>query len=499
MFCNPTRLIITVFTVFLLVFQPAATATGKDEPPAYNPSKTFTVKQLKEDFKIMREALEEAHGGFYYYSTKKEMDAIFDNAFKAITKPATELQFLNLLTPLTAAINDGHTRSRLSNAAYSYYGVKPVLFPFNIRYHKKKACLFRNYSANRDIPVGGELLAINGHTMPEILKQLLPRIPSDAHVETSKFNALSSTAYFGTAYLTSYGTTSDFAIKYLKPGTQKAETFRVKGIKPDNLNTIYTQRYPEAAKKNDPYIPITLEYKQSIPVLTIKTFGSRPYVSAKIDYKKFMADAFKEFETKKIKHLIIDLRFNGGGSDEYGKILAAYLIDKPFMYYESLTTRVNALSFSKYTGNTPEETVMLKDLVKANDHGTYDVLHHPNLGMQKPLRPTFKGKVYILINGGSFSATGETTSIIHFHKKATFIGEECGSGYYGNTSGMGETLTLPNTKIRIAIPLVRYAMAVKDYPKNRGIIPQHQVSTTINDLLKDNDPQLEYTLKLIKK
>jgi C-terminal processing protease CtpA/Prc len=499
MYFKRIRFVLIVFTAFLLLLGPGSAVASEQKSPVYDPGKTFTVDQLKDDFNLLRGALEEAHGGFYYYSSKEEMDRIFDDAYKALTQPATELQFFNSLMPLTAAINDGHTRTMLSKDAMTYLGTRQVLFPFNIRFFKNKAYLFRNYSANKDISMGGELLSINGHTVPEILKKLLPRVQSDAHIQTSKFVQLGSTAYFGTVYMAVFGQTTDFSIHYNTPGKNKTETFKVKGIEPESLMKIYRQRYPEAAKKNDPFIPISLEYKKGIPVLYIRTFARRPYVSAKIDYKKFMAEAFKEFETKKIKHLIIDVRNNGGGSDEYGKILAAYLLDKPFHYYESLETRVNSLSFAKYTGLSPGDAEEMKKQLKANDHGTYDVINHPNLGIQQPLKPTFEGKVFILINGGSFSATGEATSIIHFHKKAIFIGEECGSGYYGNTSGMGEILTLPHSKIRVSIPLVRYAMAVSDYPKNHGIIPEHIVPTTINDLLNDKDPQLEYTLKLIQK
>jgi len=104
-----------------------------------------------------------------------------------------------------------------------------------------------------------------------------------------------------------------------------------------------------------------------------------------------------------------------------------------------------------------------------------------------------------LINGLSFSATGESTSLIHYHKKATFIGEECGAGYYGNTSGMVPVVTLPHTRIRIAIPLVRYTMAVSGYLKDRGIIPEYQVSPIIEDLLQDRDTVMEFAVDLIKK
>jgi hypothetical protein len=63
---------------------------------------------------------------------------------------------------------------------------------------------------------------------------------------------------------------------------------------------------------------------------------------------------------------------------------------------------------------------------------------------------------------------------------------------------MVPTLTLPHTQIRIGIPLVRYTMAVSDYPEDRGIIPEYQVSPTIEDLLQDKDTVMEFAVDLIK-
>jgi hypothetical protein len=121
------------------------------------------------------------------------------------------------------------------------------------------------------------------------------------------------------------------------------------------------------------------------------------------------------------------------------------------------------------------------------------------LGEQKPIPPFYQGKAYVLLNGKSFSGTGESTSLMHYHKVAVFIGEECGSGYYGNTSGFMPRLTLPNTKIRVRIPMIRYTMAVSGYPKDRGIIPDYPVSPNIEDLLTDKDTVMEFTFDLIAK
>ena len=88
---------------------------------------------------------------------------------------------------------------------------------------------------------------------------------------------------------------------------------------------------------------------------------------------------------------------------------------------------------------------------------------------------------------------------MHYHKKAVFVGEECGSGYYGNTSGFMAVVNLPHTGIGITVPLVRYTMAVDGYPKDRGIIPEFPFEPTVEDVIANRDAVLQYAVELAKK
>ena len=97
----------------------------------------------------------------------------------------------------------------------------------------------------------------------------------------------------------------------------------------------------------------------------------------------------------------------------------------------------------------------------------------------------------------SFSATAEFCSIARSNKRGKFIGEETGGGYYGNTSGKFVDTTLPNSKIIISIPTIKYIMAVrKEKFRDRGIIPDYTVTPNINDIIENKDVQLNYALKL---
>jgi len=462
----------------------------------YDPKSRFSPLELQEDFKILRDALEEGHAGLYRYTPRERFDEHFDAVANKLDRELTETEFLKMLLPLVAGINDGHTGIIPSEAGYAYFENQATLFPFNLRFVDRKAYLFRNYSENRDVEMGSELVTINGNPVSDVIAKMLPLLSSDAHIETSKFRQMESTAYFGRLFNLLYGAAESYTLRITPPGEERLTEIEVRGIKAKDTNAIFQERYSEAAK-DEP--PIELNYRGDIAILTIRTFTAFDFGRAKISYKDFMKKAFGELKEKQIGNLIIDLRNNGGGSDEYGKILFAYLTAEPFRYYAALETKKNEYAFFKYTNISPKRHRLPEKRFRKNERGWYDQLGHPNLGTQNPIEPTFEGKVYILINGRSFSATGESTSLIHFHKKAVFIGEECGAGYYGNTSGMMPMVTLPYTQIRIVIPLVRYTMAVSGYPGDRGIIPEYQVSPTIEDLLQDRDTVMEFAVDLIRK
>ena len=152
-------------------------------------------------------------------------------------------------------------------------------------------------------------------------------------------------------------------------------------------------------------------------------------------------------------------------------------------------------SFKKYT-SLPD---IPADAVERLASGKYRVVNHPNLGLQQPSKPTFEGKVFILINCGCFSTTAEFLSQAHYHKRATFIGEESGGGYYGNTSGAVPSVTLPNTKLIVYVPLVTYYMAVSGYKAAaHGVLPDHPIRYTIEELLAGTDKELALALELAR-
>ncbi|WMW80920.1 hypothetical protein RF679_01240 [Undibacterium cyanobacteriorum] len=95
----------------------------------------------------------------------------------------------------------------------------------------------------------------------------------------------------------------------------------------------------------------------------------------------------------------------------------------------------------------------------------------------------------ILINGGSFSTTSEFLTQVHTRGGATFIGQGSGGAYFGCTSGNQMTLTLPNTKGRLVVPLLNYLLSTQAaHEADRGMCRTIQSNAALRTISKDTIP-----------
>ena len=113
----------------------------------------------------------------------------------------------------------------------------------------------------------------------------------------------------------------------------------------------------------------------------------------------------------------------------------------------------------------------------------------------------FDGKVIVLTNGGSFSASTNFIKRLYNYRngnrrKILFVGEENGGDIYSNTlcAGQGYTIKLPNSLIEVDMPLLCSGELKKDYPKNR--LPDFEVYDNISDLKTDKDSVLGFAIKI---
>jgi hypothetical protein len=476
------------FIIFASARQP------EPKPAAFDPQKTYPVETLKADLGILWDILEEGHGGLDRYTPADALAERFEAAVAGLTGPLTEFDFNTRLLPLVAAVKDGHTRLSLSREADAYLDARPVHFPFGLRFLKDRIYLVRNLSLDPSIKEGAELLTIDGTAITDIVAALLPLMPSDAGIRTAKLRRLEFPSVFGRLLALRFGRRTSFKIGFKPLRDGEVREAMLPGITAADIVRVLKERYPAATERRPTY---ELGFEGHMAVMTIRSFSDDPD-KERPRYREFLDAAFRALDAKKTPGLVIDLRGNGGGHDEYAKLLFAHVMDRPFLYYWGLEAKKDRYDLFRYTDESAASAEELAKPLRKNARGRFDVVGHPNRGIQMPREPVFKGRVAILVDGGSFSATGEVTSAFHYYKKAAFFGEECGSGYYGNTSGFMVTATLPATGLRVRVPLVLYTMAVDGYPKGRGLVPDFPVEPTIEDLMAGRDVVMARALDYLK-
>lgn len=68
------------------------------EIPVYSPV------QLQEDFTVLKGALEDIHPGLYWYTSKNEMDSIFEHVYSTLTTATDELSYFRKLAPIISNV-----------------------------------------------------------------------------------------------------------------------------------------------------------------------------------------------------------------------------------------------------------------------------------------------------------------------------------------------------------------------------------------------------------
>jgi hypothetical protein len=416
------------------------------------------IENYQNDLILLKKSFETNYPSLYRFNSKTSIDKLFYNSSVNINNKTTDRNFYKNIKFILSKIEDGHLSCNPSESLLNQFDAKEKFFPLTLYFIDEKA--FIDCSNANMLSPGTEILEINNEKINSIRKNIFNYIVSDGKIETKKYWVLNR--YFWIYYNVVYGQQEKFQVKY----------------KEQNGNVSIIEVHPNFKKniecksllKKEQSQLLNLQYPNSnTALLTIQTFSLDELSNAKLDFNNFLESSFKDLKQKKSTSLIIDLRGNGGGRDVFGSLLYSYLTNKSFQYYKTLQTSTKILT----------ET------------------DHPNLALQKPNPTNFDGRVYIIINGLSFSVTSEFCTIAKNNNRAVFIGEETGGTYCGNTSGDFTDIILPFSKIDVSIPTTKYTMFVTDKNnKDRGILPDYLIKPTIKNLINKEDVQLNLALKL---
>lgn len=445
----------------------------------------LSVQQMRDDFQLTRRAIEEAHGGIYRYTPKRDLDRIFDAAAARIDHPMDAMAFQRILSPAVAAVRCGHTAVQLWGPAKTQMD-EALLLPLDVKVIGGRIYILRDFDTEGKL-AGREITAINGVPAAKLVDTMMTASQGDGFAPTGRTARVNR--IFKEGLLRYFGMSGSFKVRLAKTRGELV----LRGQPLAAMQELSRKRYPQD-QHNPRFMELTFLDEGRIARMNIFNFLDNEEDD---DGSTLLRKAFEKIAATGSQTLILDLRNNGGGQDALGKKVYSYLVDQPFPYYQSLTVNRPGLSFA---ANVVEGAAGVPaGALEARADGLYDYRSHPNLGIQQPRKPTFSGKVIALINGGSFSTTSELLTQLHDKKRAVFVGEESAGAYHGNSSGNDALLELPNSGLRVFIPLITYTLAVSsEHAIGRGVVPDYAIEPGIEDYLNGRDPQLDRALALAR-
>ena len=382
-----------------------------------------------------------------------------------------DYEYYRLLQKFCALLEDGHTNvgfpKSIKDSIYRTQFGEYQLFLSNI---EDKAIITRiNASKQTELPIGTELIKVNGLTTNQYLNQnVIPYISS-------------STKYilkdWGTQRLLEapVGTTFDLEFK-LPNGDVKALKLKHEKSKEEEIIPPFEKRE-------------LLDFKwinKDIAYVALNSFSN-----PKID--TLFVDILPELY--KANKLIIDLRYNGGGRTDVGREIFQYLTNDTIAYGSKSQSRLHIPTYKawgKWTSeaDTANNAWSKQSYLSYRDEYYHDFTYSPDTINHKNKRlvvPTV-----LLIGHNTASAAEDFLIYADNQEHMTKVGEPT----FGST-GQPMVFELVNgSRARVCTKKDTYPNA-KEFV-GYGIQPDIEIKKSLSDYLENRDPALDKAIKLLK-
>ncbi|MFD2568276.1 S41 family peptidase [Pseudotenacibaculum haliotis] len=411
---------------------------------------------------------------------KEKWNSDYKSLIEKVQETKNDYEYYLLLQQFAVSLKDGHTNIFLP-PSFSKFMLDAEFgdYKFTLRNIEGKAIITEvNKSKRKEIPLGTEIIEVNGLTTKEHLAKHVEPIVA---YSTEDFRDAFSVRQM---FYQPKGTTFD--LKFRKPNGKIIS--RKLTISPAAEKEMHTRN------KNEGIFEFKwLENKTAY--VALHSFGE-----AKID------SLFKSKlpEIKKAKGLIIDLRENLGGSSEYGySILGNLIHDDELIVAKSLILDYNPLY--EYFGvnyniqakdtaqGSPQNRMMLsRAYLTAKDSYFYEI---PFSTYPNRIEKSDRVVIPIAVLTGPFTASSSEDFLVAAdnQKHIVKIGEAT-----AGTTGMPMSFELPGGG------WARICFKKEVYVDGRefvgyGIQPDIKVSKTLKDFIEKKDPAIEKALKYLRK
>ncbi|WNJ19029.1 S41 family peptidase [Pontibacter sp. G13] len=379
------------------------------------------------------------------------------------------IQFFQFASKLASLGQEGHyamgtwqdtVHSGFLNDEFRY-------LPISVKIIDGRLFVAIDNSVEQSLKKGAEIIRINGREPVEVLKKLYATLPSDGTITTYQDRKIEEGFSWMYYLFVDQREEHDFTVRDLEGNQQE---IRIRALTRTaqlaNYQRLNSARTDGASDESSGFYQ--LEFKGASAVLALPSFDRRRVEKHGVTPKKLYKGLFQDFHDRDIQQLVIDLRGNTGGLNEFADGIV------PFIQQAGASA-----PFLKRT------------ISWAGKERTYK--------FPKPSKWAFQGAIYVLVDGQTYSAGSTLARYLKEFGRATVIGEETGTRYEGFAAGSKQYIRLNHSQIRIGVPRyhILFPSSSLQTTQNHGLMPDLKVGVTVDTWLAGRDVVMEQVMEMM--
>ena len=464
-------------------------------PVNQKPKAILTRAEAIADYRQMASSVKEIYPSLEDFMTEEEYDTFVEEEIAKIPENITLKEFAYLIMNFNRKVHDSHMWFDYGIPLDNDGTISPVMFA---RVNDKVRIIVTTdeYKAY----TGREITHINGKHVDTLYMEIVPRTSMiyDVQVESVVEQELASPF---TNHLYYKGDKDAFKAKKATLTFSDGEELTVP-LMEFNQNTIsqfdrktmenwFVSQYMVYRKGNWE----TMKSNDSTACMRLYNFE---LMETEVDSMLVFLDLL---EKKGYKNLIIDLRGNPGGNPDVEYKLVDALMDEPIKR-EGGYMKVNMQTIKSPTLNYPSGTVMFEDYKEIlGRKGFYKISDPDENTPSDTIKALYTGRVYVLINANSASASTDFAGIMKHNARGYVIGRETKTAYHTMNASKFAEIGLPNSHFKCHIPMVRIVsdeFVSDDFPYGRGVIPHLTIPFTYEEMTNNGEMIYNKALELIR-
>jgi hypothetical protein len=426
----------------------------------------FSAEQITQDLSYLAKEMERSIPCLHEYNPDFTNKA--NHLISTINSSMKLMDLYALGCRMAALGNEGHINTYDWNSPLlnGFASNEYLYLPFSIKIFNEGIYIDEVYADIKQLNKGIRIHAINEIPILEIINKIEEHIPSDGVIST--YSKIKVEEGFNWLY---YLFISQDSIQHISIADQGTSN-RLVSVEATSLEKMRSYMKSRGLASSTPKEPVSAVYEFTInpdyALLKLKSFDWRSLENEKLSPKKLYTSIFTQLKEKRAHNLIVDLRGNTGGRNEFADEIIPYINKRNKT--ESFKTTIS------WEGKVKEYII------------------------PKPNKLLFTGTIIVLVDGKTYSAGASIARFFKEYGEAFIIGEETGTRYEGFAGGSSNKIILPNSQIIFYLPRyhIKYQKSTLQMTTNRGLIPDFIITPDKESWLTQTDTPLLMAIQKIQ-